>query len=166
MPDRDFEHPQRASSDAPPRPGAMLIARRALLTSEAFGAALSPGRVGAAIARGLRAGGLPEPDLCPLAPAVDEPPKELLDAVGFDARMLSSHAVIIAVACLSEQTLTASVAFEIATRARQSGVPAYAVTAANELDAFDARILDLQLILEASSARALGAAGRRLARVL
>ncbi len=144
----------------------MLSTRAVLLSSEAFGAALPTERVAALIARGLRAAGLPEPDLCPLAPAAHEPPKELLDVVGFDARMRASRAVIIAVARLSEQTIAASLAFEIATRARQSGVPAYAITAENELSAFDARILDLQAILEAGSVRALGAAGRRLGTLL
>jgi hypothetical protein len=42
-------------------------------------------------------------------------------------------------------------------------VPAYAVTAHNRLDRFDARILDLQAIVEGSEARSLRAAGRRLA---
>ena len=60
-------------------------------------------------------------------------------------------------------TLAGSVAFEIATRARQGGVPAYAVTAENALERFDARILDLQLILQARSRDALVAAGRELA---
>ena len=45
-------------------------------------------------------------------------------------------------------------------------MPAYAVTGENALDAFDARMLDLQAILEASSARALEAAGRRLAELV
>jgi hypothetical protein len=45
-------------------------------------------------------------------------------------------------------------------------VPAYAVTAENGLDCFDARILDLQVILEAGSARALTAAGTRLAELI
>jgi hypothetical protein len=40
------------------------------------------------------------------------------------------------------------------------------MTAESTLDAFDARILDLQLILEASSARALEAAARRLAELV
>ena len=55
---------------------------------------------------------------------------------------------------LDRGTLAGSPAFEIATRARQAGVPAYAVTGVNELDAFDARMLDLQVILQASDARA------------
>jgi hypothetical protein len=40
------------------------------------------------------------------------------------------------------------------------------VAAQNLLDPFDARILDLQVILEASSPRALTAAGRRLAELV
>ena len=45
-------------------------------------------------------------------------------------------------------------------------MPAYAVTAEDALDAFDARILDLQLILQARGARTLAAAGRRLAQIV
>jgi glycerate kinase len=90
----------------------------------------------------------------------------LLDAVDFDARMRLARAVIVGQWRLHERTLAASAAFEIATRARQAGVPAYAVTGENRLDCFDARILDLQLILEAHSTRALAAAGRRLAALI
>jgi glycerate 2-kinase len=67
---------------------------------------------------------------------------------------------------LAESTLQASAAFELATRARQTGVPCYAVTARNGLDAFDARMLDLQLVIEARDLAALQAAGRTLARQL
>lgn len=145
----------------------MLIPRRLLVAAGPFGPALPADAVADAIARGLTAGGLPEPDLCPLgsgdseAPAED--PRAVLDAAGFDARMRSARAVVLATASLREQTLAGSMAFEIATRARQAGVPAYAVTAENRLDAFDARIMDLQAIVEATSARALRDAGRRLA---
>jgi glycerate kinase len=90
----------------------------------------------------------------------------VLESLAFDARMLSSRAVVIADAHLQERTLAGSVTFEIATRARQRGVPAYAVTAVNELNAFDARILDLQLILQAGSVDALVAAGSELARLV
>lgn len=76
--------------------------------------------------------------------------------------MLAARAVVIATHRLDEQTLAGSPAFELATSARQNGVPAYAVTAENNLDPFDARMLDLQVILEVSSARALAAAGRKL----
>jgi glycerate kinase len=71
--------------------------------------------------------------------------------------------VIVGVQRLQEQALAGSPTFELATRARQAGVPAYAVTAENRLNPFDARILDLQVILEAGNPRALVAAGRKLA---
>ena len=71
--------------------------------------------------------------------------------------------MIIGAARLEQRALAGSVAFEIATRARQSGVPAYAVTGDNALGSFDARMLDLQLILQARGARGLATAGRRLA---
>jgi glycerate kinase len=57
----------------------------------------------------------------------------------------------------------ASAVFEIATRARQAGVPTYAVAACNDLSLFDARILDLQVILRARDTRALRRAGEKLA---
>ena len=142
--------------------------RHLLVASSAFGPRLSASAVAAAIARGVRAGGLPEPDLLPLSPAEEasEDVRALLDALDFDARMHRARAVVIAAARLEERTLAGSLAFEIATRARQSGVPAYAVTAENLLDAFDARILDLQTILEARGARSLTTAGRMLASIV
>jgi hypothetical protein len=135
-----------------------------LVVSGPFGQ-LPAARVAAAIARGLLAGGLPAPDLCPVVPG--EAPRgdlrALLEALDFDARMRRSRAVVLGEWRLAEHTLEGSAAFEIATRARQAGVPAYAVTAENGLSPFDARILDLQAIILAGSARALAAAGRRLA---
>jgi hypothetical protein len=86
--------------------------------------------------------------------------------IDFDLRMKRARAVVLAAAHLRESTLRGSLAFEIATRARQGGVPAYAVTGENALTPFDARILDLQAIFEASNPRALAAAGRKLAQVL
>lgn len=146
----------------------MLIARHVLVASSPFGVEESAERVSASIARGLQAGGLPEPDLCPLpAESIDaQAAPQVLEAVSFDSRMRRARAVILGVERLDERTLIASLPFEIATRARQAGVPAYAVTATNLLDAFDARILDLQLILQARGARALGAAGRKLAKLV
>jgi len=87
----------------------------------------------------------------------------LLDALGFDERMRAARAVVIARGRLDDRTLAGTLAFEVATRARQAGVPAYAVTGENALDPFEARIVDLQVILEASTPRALSAAGRKLA---
>jgi glycerate 2-kinase len=77
--------------------------------------------------------------------------------------MRRARAVVVAAMRLEEQTLAGSVTFEIATRARQSGVPAYAVTGENALDAFGARVLDLQLILRARGRKALVSAGLELA---
>jgi glycerate kinase len=167
----------------------MAISQTALVVSGPFGAALSAEQVGQAIARGLRAGGRPRPDLCPIEVEQSAPTEDisrtapgrarrspgsatttdvatLLAGLDFDARMRGARAVVLAEERLREGALRGSVAFEIATRARQGGVPAYAVTGENALAPFDARILDLQLILEASSPRALAAAGRKLARVL
>jgi len=170
---------------------AVRIPQRVLVVSGAFGPGLDAERVVGAIARGLQAGGRPEPDLCPLPPtpanawprralAGEQPAspssvdaewepgdvRELLDSLRFDARMRASRAVIVGTQRLHERTLAGSVTFELATRARQGGVPAYAVTGENALDAFDARMLDLQLIVQATGARALAAAGRRLASVV
>src|ERR1700682_1254564 len=131
----------------------------------AFSVELSAERVASAIGRGLQQGGMPEADLCPVVPEPENPQelRELLDDVDFDARMRRARAVVVAVRRLGERTLLHSPTFEIASRARQAGVPAYAVTGENALDPFDARILDLQVILEARTTRALLAAGRKLA---
>lgn len=153
------------------------IPRRALIVSGPFGSGLDATRVVAAIARGLESGGQPAPDLCALCPpsasAADASPGEqredvrgLLDSLDFDVRMRASRAVIVGAAELHERTLAGSPNFEIATRARQGGVPAYAVTGVNALSAFDARMLDLQLVLEARTVRALTAAGGTLAKVI
>jgi glycerate kinase len=45
-------------------------------------------------------------------------------------------------------------------------VPAHAIVGENAIDRFDARILDLQVILEASSVGELADAGRRLMQAL
>jgi glycerate kinase len=125
-------------------------------------------RVGEALTAGLLEAGAPQPDVCAVerTPPPGEGARELLDGVRFDARMRGARAVILAVASLEEGTLAGSLAFEAATRARQGGVPCYAVTAANHLDAFDVRILDLQAVLEAGTPAALTGAGRRLATIL
>lgn len=136
-----------------------MIPRTVLIAAGPFGG-LSAQRVGSAISRGLGARGW-QTDVCPIAPAGDLPldARELLDALEFDTRMRRARA---AEWRLRAPAPAASPTFEIATRARQGGVPAYAVTARNMLDPFEARMLDLQVILEASSTRALTAVGRRL----
>jgi glycerate kinase len=90
----------------------------------------------------------------------------VLDAVGFDARMRASRAVVTGEGKLDEQSLVGKVVSEVATRARQAGVPCHAVVGTRELDSMGARILDLDHILEASTLEELEAAGRTLAELM
>jgi glycerate kinase len=87
----------------------------------------------------------------------------VLDALDFDARLRQARAVVVGEGRLDRGTMEGKAVFEIATRARQAGVPAHAVVGSNCLDRFDARILDLQAIIEASDGGELEAAGRQLA---
>lgn len=146
----------------------MLIPTKPLIVTGPFGPGLPASRVATALARGLQEGGLPAPDLCPLPPGLeaDGGLHARLQQLEIDARMRRARAVILGEWLLEERMLAGTATFEIATRARQSGVPAYAVTGDERLDSFDARMLDLQLILEARSTRALTAAGRKLASVI
>jgi glycerate kinase len=148
----------------------IVISQTVLVLASPFGDALSAEGVARAIGRGLVAAGLPTPDLCPLdEDCYGEHPEKVrarLDALDFDARMRRSRAVVLAERRLQEDTLRGSAAFEIATRARQGGVPAYAVTGEDALEPFDARILDLQVILRARDTRALVATGKKLAQLI
>jgi glycerate kinase len=141
-----------------------VIPRTVLIALEPLGEGLGAERAGRAIGRGLQAG---DPSLsvevCAIELAAGEDVRALLGALDFDRRMRAARAVVVGGARLDERTLLGSATFEIATRARQAGVPAYAVAAISELDLFDARILDLQAILEARDTRALRRAGKRLA---
>ncbi|MDQ6745710.1 MAG: glycerate kinase, partial [Actinomycetota bacterium] len=87
----------------------------------------------------------------------------VLDAVGFDARLRRARAVITGEGRLDEQSLAGKAVSEVATRARQSGVPCYAVAGACELDRFGQRILDLQAVRQAGSLAELERAGAALA---
>jgi glycerate kinase len=147
-----------------------MLPRTLLVAASAFGEQLSAQQVAAAVARGLADSGW-QTDACPIAPGrsgADRPSevRGLLDALDFDTRLRASRALIVCERCLREDTLAGSLAFEIATRARQTGVPAYAVTAEDRLDSFDARILDLQAIVPGATARSLRTAGRKLAELV
>ncbi len=133
--------------------------------SEGFADGLAADKVGSALARGLRSVETLDCDLCPVSASTGAPASvnQLLDELDFDRRLRAARCLVIAARRLANDTLAGSVSFEAATRARQGGVPAYAVSANDRLDPFEARILDLQVVLEASSPRALAAAGRRLA---
>jgi glycerate kinase len=90
----------------------------------------------------------------------------VLDEVGFDARMRAARAVVTGEGKLDMQSLVGKVVSEVATRARQSGVPCHAVVGTRELDSMGARILDLDRVIEASTLAELEEAGRALADVL
>ena len=143
-----------------------MISKTVLVLVGPFGERLAATRVAAAIARGMAADAGLQCDACPLENDLGTcaaNASNLLEEADFDRRMRAARAIVIACAQLDDRTLARSIAFEAATRARQAGVPAYAVTGRNSLDPFEARIVDLQVILEASTTRALSAAGRKLA---
>jgi glycerate kinase len=87
----------------------------------------------------------------------------VLEQLGFDARMRAARAVVVGERRLDRATLEGRIAGEIATRARQAGVPCHAVVGENAIDRFDARILDLQGIEVAATLDEIEAAGTALA---
>jgi glycerate kinase len=90
----------------------------------------------------------------------------ILQALGFDARMRAARAVVVGEGRLDATTLEGKIAAEIATRARQAGVPCHAIVGTNAIDRFSARILDLQVILDAGTPEQLAQAGEQLGRML
>jgi glycerate 2-kinase len=143
----------------------IVISRTLLIAARPFGGRLDARHVCTAIAEGLRDGGW-QADLCPINVEPVDGAIALVRSPEFDARMRAARAVVIAEPRLDERTLAGTIAFELATRARQAGVPAYAVTGEDDLDSFDARILDLQTILIARTHRSLTQAGRKLAEIV
>lgn len=90
----------------------------------------------------------------------------VLDAIGFDRALRASHAVILGEGRLDATTFEGKALAEAATRARQLGVPAHAIVGRSALDAFDARILDLQTISAAARLDEIEAAARGLAAII
>jgi glycerate kinase len=87
----------------------------------------------------------------------------VLDQVDFTARMRDSRAVITGEGSLDRQTLLGKAVGEVATRARQAGVPCHAIVGRKVMTEFDARILDFESVVEAGSAEAVADAADRLA---
>jgi glycerate kinase len=87
----------------------------------------------------------------------------VLDRLGFDTRMRRARAVVAGEGRLDQESLAGKALSEVATRARQNGVPCHAIVGRNELDSFGLRILDLQVVLEAGEPAAIAAAAERLA---
>ena len=90
----------------------------------------------------------------------------VLDEIGFDARMRAARAVVTGEGKIDQQSLAGKAVSEVSTRARQAGVPSYAIVGRRELDAFGIRVLDLQVVEEAGTLKAIEAAARRLATVV
>ena len=90
----------------------------------------------------------------------------VLDAIGFDARMRAAHAVVTGEGKLDRQSLAGKAVSEVATRARQAGVPCHAIVGTNELDSFGRRILDIETVSAAGTLEQLQVAGRRLAALM
>ena len=87
----------------------------------------------------------------------------VLDAIGFDDHMRAARFVVTGEGRLDRQTLAGKAVFEVATRCRQAGVACHAVVGRNELEPFEARLIDLSTVTEAGTERRLRTAGRRLA---
>lgn len=87
----------------------------------------------------------------------------VLNALDTDRRMRAARFVIVGEGRIDRTTLSGKGPGELATRARQAGVPTHAVVGVNAISAFDARIIDLMEIIEATTRDELVAAGRRLA---
>jgi len=90
----------------------------------------------------------------------------VLDALGFDARMRASRAVVTGEGRIDPQTLEGKAAGEVAVRCRQAGVPCHAIVGSSALDPFEQRILDLQTIDEAGTSEELADAAERLGAAL
>jgi glycerate kinase len=90
----------------------------------------------------------------------------VLDAVDFDARMRSARAVVTGEGKLDRQSLAGKAVSEVATRARQAGVPCHAIVGTRRLGTFGPRMLDLDTVFEASTLGELETAGERLGRLL
>jgi len=97
--------------------------------------------------------------LLPGAPAV-------LAAIGFDELMRQAAFVITGEGRVDRQTFQGKAVFEVATRARQSGVACHAIVGRSTLEPFEERILDLQTVTEATTLTELEAAGAGLASTL
>lgn len=87
----------------------------------------------------------------------------VLDQVDFSERMRASRAAITGEGSLDRQTLLGKAVGEVATRARQAGVPCHAIVGRKVMTEFDARILDFESVVEAGSADDVAEAAKRLA---
>lgn len=88
--------------------------------------------------------------------------KFVLDELDFDHRMRASRCIITGEGRLDQTSLRGKITGEAATRARQAGVPAHAICGQLALDRFGARILDLQVLVQAGTTIEIEQAATRL----
>jgi glycerate kinase len=86
----------------------------------------------------------------------------ILDALDFDARMRAARAVVTGEGKLDAQTLQGKLVGEIGTRTRQAGVPLHAIVGTDALDAFGKRMIDLQVVVAATTLDEIEAAAEDL----
>ena len=137
----------------------MLLARTVLVIAERFAPRLGAAPTAAAIARGIGAAA-PAYEIAPVALEGDSDPQ--LRAYLDPQFLRAARAVVLASGELLGDAPPSGPTFELATTARQTGVPSYAVTGVSAPDLFSARLLDIQVALCARGERALVRAGEEL----
>jgi glycerate kinase len=90
----------------------------------------------------------------------------VLGELDFDRRMRAARCVVTGEGRLDEQTLQGKIVGEIGTRTRQAGVPLHVIVGVNALDRFGARMIDLQVVQEASTLAEVEASAERLGELL
>jgi glycerate kinase len=95
----------------------------------------------------------------------------VLDTLSFDQEMRDSFAVVTGEGSMDRQTLRGKAVFEVATRCRQGGVPCYALPGVDRLDAFEHRLMNVEVEAAArngatASEADVERAARRLAQLL
>ena len=90
----------------------------------------------------------------------------MIEALGAQARMRAARALVVGEGRLDATTLEGKIAGELATDARQSGVPCHAIVGEAALGLFERRIIDLQTVQEAGTLDPLAAALAALAEQL
>jgi glycerate kinase len=133
---------------------AIGVPAEVLVAADSFDGRFAATEVGEALLLGLAASGQPARVSWP-----DEGGIAIAPPAG---EIRAARAVITCTDRLNRESLVGSLLSEVATTARQAGVPCHAVVGSNQLDLFDIRILDLQLVLEATTLAEIEAAGAEI----
>jgi glycerate kinase len=129
--------------------GAIGVPTDVLIVPDGYADTFSAELVAEALQQGLAASGQPAQ-------------VSTLADPSYDSQMRAARAVITGMGRLDRLSLVGTVLSEVATRARQAGVPCHAVVGYSGLTLFDMRILDLQLVLEANTLGEIEAAGAEI----